>query len=270
MTGSVFVETLRQSWRQMVYWGVGFAAVALMMVLIVPNADGLQGMVDLVKNLPPFMLSMIGVDPGNVEWLGTPEGFVAVGFFGKMLLIMAAYPVVMGMRVTANEEDDGIMDIVVSLPVPRWRVVLEKFLAFALTMIVVTVLMFGGLWLGEVIMQLGLDLGRMGTAVINLLPAMLFILAATTLFGTLLRGKRLVLGAATIFVVASFMLETIGQVGKGTIAESLRYFSIFAYNDSVGVLQTGLVWANILGLIVVAVALVGVSLWAFQRRDVGI
>lgn len=59
----------------------------------------------------------------------TPEGIVAVSFFGKFALLFTAYPVVMGMRVTSNEEDDGILDVLLSLPVARWQVILEKFAA---------------------------------------------------------------------------------------------------------------------------------------------
>ncbi|MBN1966016.1 MAG: ABC transporter permease subunit [Anaerolineae bacterium] len=271
MGGSVFIETLRQSWRQMLYWGVAFGLIMLMMVLIIPGMEGaMQSMLDLLRNLPPFMVSMIGVDPNNIEWIASPEGFIAVGFFGKMLLFMAAYPVVMGMRVTANEEDDGSLDMLLSLPVPRWRVVLEKFAAYALTLVVVSALMYVGLWVGEQMVQLGLNMGRMGEAIFNMIPAMLFILAFTTLIGAMLRRKRIILGVATAFVLVSFMLTTIGQMGAGSIAEHVQWVSFFTYNDSTGVVETGLVWTNILILTVVALGMLGGALWAFDRRDVGV
>ena len=117
MIGSVFLETWRQTWRQMLYWGLGLASLGLLVVLMVPLFD-MQDMKELLESFPPFVLALIGVG-SNLEIFATNEGFVAVGFFGKSALIFAVYPVVMGMRITADDEDSGIMDVLLSLPVQR-------------------------------------------------------------------------------------------------------------------------------------------------------
>lgn len=269
MNGSVFTETLRQNWRQMLYWGIGFGLTALLIVVIIPGADAMQPLIELMESMPPAFTALIGVDADNIEWIASPEGFIAIGFFGKMLLLMAAYPAIMGIRVTANEEDEGVMDMLLSLPVARWRVVLEKFLAFAVTLIVVCALVFVGLWVGEQIMQLGLDMGRMGESVFNMLPAMLLILAFTTLIGTMISRKRIIIGIVAGFVLVSYMLLTVGQMAEGSIAENIQLISFFTYNDAPGVVQSGLVWINMIGLTIVAVIMVAASLWFFERRDVG-
>ena len=43
----------------------------------------------------------------------------------------------MGMRVTANEEDSGILDVVLSLPVRRWQVMVEKIAAYLVTIVMI-------------------------------------------------------------------------------------------------------------------------------------
>ena len=138
MIGSVFLETLKTTWKQMVYWGVGLAAMALLVVIMVPLFS-MQDMRKLLESFPPVILAMIGVG-GDLEIFATNEGFVAIGFFGKSALIFAVYPVVMGMRITANEEDSGTMDVLLSLPIDRARVIVEKFLAYGVTCIGVVVL----------------------------------------------------------------------------------------------------------------------------------
>ena len=35
MIGSVFLETLKTAWKQMLYWGIGLAAMALLVVVMV-------------------------------------------------------------------------------------------------------------------------------------------------------------------------------------------------------------------------------------------
>ena len=113
MIGSVFLETLKQTWKQMVYWGAGLAAMALLVVVMVPLFD-MQQMKDLLASFPPVILAMIGVG-SELDVFATNEGFVAIGFFGKSALIFAVYPVVMGMRISANEEDNGTSDVLLEL-----------------------------------------------------------------------------------------------------------------------------------------------------------
>ena len=60
MIGSVFVETFKQTWKQMVYWGLGLAAMALLVVMMVPLFD-MQAMKELLASFPPFILAMIGI-----------------------------------------------------------------------------------------------------------------------------------------------------------------------------------------------------------------
>ena len=60
MIGSVFLETYKQTWKQMVYWGVGLAAMALLVVMMVPLFD-MQQMKELLASFPPVILAMIGV-----------------------------------------------------------------------------------------------------------------------------------------------------------------------------------------------------------------
>jgi ABC-2 type transport system permease protein len=91
--------------------------------------------------MPPIILRAVGVGD-DLNYFASPEGFVAVGFFGKTLLVLAAYPVVMGLRVTVNEEDSGTIDVLLSLPVARWRVILEKFLAYVVTLVVIVAVLY--------------------------------------------------------------------------------------------------------------------------------
>lgn len=269
MIGAVLLDTLRRNWRQTLYWGIGFAFVGFATVIMVPNVEFLNQMLELLETLPPILVAAVGAGD-DLSFVATPEGFLAVGFFGKLLLFFAAYPVIMGMRVTANEEDEGVLDVVLSLPIPRWRVIAERFLAFSLTTALLVALLLVGIWLGEQASTIvTLNMSRVGETVFNMFPGLLLILAFTIFVGSILRRKQWVLAIATIFVVVSFMLDTVGTMGKGSIAENLRVLSFFSYFNATGVMKNGLVWANVIGLIVVAISLVTVSLPLFQRRDIG-
>jgi hypothetical protein len=110
-------------------------------------------------------------------------------------------------------------------------------------------------------------MARVVQTVFNLLPSMMLILAFTLFVGAVVRRKRLAVGLATVFVIGSFMLDIVGSITRGSIAEQLRALSFFRYYDSTGVCRT--VWCGVRALLVViSIGLLGGALLAFQRRDI--
>ena len=268
MIGSVFLETYKQTWKQMVYWGVGLAALALMVVLMVPVFD-MQQMKSLLESFPPFILALVGV--GNeLEIFATNEGFVAIGFFGKSALIFAVYPVVMGMRITANEEDSGIMDVLLSLPVARWRVIIEKFLAYGVSIVGVVLLIYLGMALGVVISGVELDVARLAEVTFYLIPLMVFVMSATMFIAVVVRRRQVALGLITAYVIVSFMLQTLGTAAEGTVAEPIGVVSFFTYYNAGDILQQGFIWPHIAGYILLSALLLVASLYRYERRDIAV
>ena len=267
MPGAVLTETLRRTWQQTLYWGLGLGLLGLVGVLVVPLFDALD-IAAMLDTLPPVLLQAAGIGD-DLTFTTTPEGMVALAFFGKMALVFIAYPVVMGMRVTSNEETDGIMDMLLSLPVERARVVLEKVAAYLLNMVFLTLIVFLGVWVGSRLIDVPLNIGRLVESTLNLLPTLTFVLAFTTFIGALVGRRSAALGLVTAFVMGSYMLDTFGGMAKDSAVGHLRVLSFFSHYNPSGVMQYGLSWGTVAGLLALSAVLVAGSVWAFQRRDVG-
>ncbi len=268
MIGAVFLETLKTTWKQMVYWGIGLAAMAMLIVIMVPLFN-MQDMRQLLESFPPVILAMIGVGK-ELEVFATNEGFVAIGFFGKSALIFAVYPVVMGMRITANEEDNGTMDVLLSLPVERARVVIEKFLAYGVSCVGVVILIYLGLHIGVLLGGVKLDVLRLAEVTFYLIPLMVFIMAATMLIAVLARRRTVALGIVTAYVIVSYMLQTIGLAAEGTVAEPIGAVSFLTYYNAGDILAQGFIWPHIAGFVILSGILLVASLYRYERRDIGI
>lgn len=268
MIGSVFLETYKQTWKQMVYWGAGLAAIGLLVVIMVPLFD-MQDMKELLESFPPFILAMVGVG-SDLEVFATNEGFVAIGFFGKSALIFAVYPVVMGMRVTADEEDSGIMDMQLSLPVDRARFVVEKFAAYAVSIVGLVVMIYLGMYIGVLVSGIELDMARLTEVTFYLVPVMVFIMAVTMIIAAIIRRRQVALGIVTAFVIVSFMLQTIGAAAEGTVAESIGAISFFTYYNAANILSSGFVGTHIVGFVGISLILLVATLYRFEGRDIGI
>lgn len=268
MRGSIFIETFKQTWKQMLYWGFGLAASGVLIVVMIPVFD-MQQMQELLESFPPVILAMIGIGK-DLELFATAEGFVAIGFFGKFALIFAVYPVVMGMRITANDEDNGIMDMVLSLPVQRAWMVIERFIAYSVSIVGVVAMIYIGMSLGVALSGVELDMSALTTVIFNLIPVLIFVMAVTMFIATLVRRRQVALGIVTAFVIASFMIQTVGAMAEGTFAEPIGWISFFTYYNAGNILANGFIWTHIAGLTVITFILIGLSLSRFEQRDIGI
>ena len=268
MLGSVFLETLKQTWKPMVYWGLGLAAMALLVVLMVPLFD-MQSVATLLESFPPVILAMVGIGD-DLAIFTTNEGFVAVGFFGKSALIFAVYPVVMGMRISANEEDDGTSDVLLSLPISRAQVMVEKFAAYALTIVGVVVLIYLGLYVGVALGGVDMVVTRLAEVTFYLIPLMIFIMAATMLIAVLARRRTVTLGLVTAFVIISYMLQTIGAAAEGTVAETVGAISFLTYYNAGEILSQGFIWPHIAGLAGLSALMLLAALYRYEQREIAV
>lgn len=261
------METLRRGWRGMLYWGLGVALFAWTITIIIPNMETLKQFENLINTMPA-VIKMLGME--EAAQVATPEGFISAAYFGRVLLILAIYAVLAGLNVTANEEDAGIMDVLLSLPLPRWRLIVEKFAAYSLMSVVIVALGFIGLVIGTGSSALRVEPVKLLVGSLNILPALLFMMALTLLAGALLRRKVQAAGVAAGIIIVSYLLDFIASAASGSVLANLRVVSFFTYYDNAHILQTGLQAANVALLLgLTALCVVG-AVWAFQRRDIGV
>ncbi len=270
MTGKIFAETLGRGWRNMLYWGVGMAFYSLVITVAVLDDQTLEQMLSLINSMPSFLMQGF-MGSADIAFMTTANGYFATKYFTTGLLIFSAYAVMAGMSVTANDEDSGILDSFLSLPIQRWSVIIERGLAHALMLLGVLLIAFLGVAIGTVFVpQMSYDLGGIIVGMFNMLPSLLFVLAVTILFGVLFRRRSVALGAASALVISSYMLAFASNGAPNSAIAILGRLSFYHYYNGVGVMQFGLDYGNV-GLLVAVAALFAVlSVWRFQRRDIGL
>ena len=254
----------------MLLWGLGIALLGAAQIAVINDVDVLEQMAELLESMPPFVLQLLGTD--DVTYLATPEGFLAARYFSLIPLVFAAYAVASGMNVTANEEDRGISDILLSTPVPRSRLLLEKVIAYALMLVVIGLMAFAGLLLTvQTVPGLSeaINAARLFEVSIAILPGALGVLAFTTLAGAVARSRGAALATAAVFVIASFFIDFVGSAASESIAAVVARVSYFSYYNAPDIMRNGILWSNVLLQIGTAVVLIVASLWAYQRRDIG-
>lgn len=263
----IFQEVLRRHWRVALYWGLGLGFLAYITAIMIRDDKMLKQFADLVRTLPPALLKMFGGMDAVV--MTTPEGFLATAIFTRTLLLMTIYAVISGMNISANEEEQGILDVVLSLPVPRWRVLVEKYLVYALGSVIIVACVGAGIFLGMTNAVVPINTSKVSEALIGLLPGAWFTLALTAFCGAWFRSRGVALGVASGLVVVSYFIDSIGQLVEGWL-NSIRLLSFFSYYSPSDVIFNGLNIGYFAFITLLALVLVIASTLCFQRRDIGV
>jgi ABC-type transport system involved in multi-copper enzyme maturation permease subunit len=266
--GVLYQETLRRQWRIAIILGFSMVAIAYRSFAVISNAETLRQFSDLLGTMPSFMMDMLG--GADAAFMATPSGFLTVAYFSWAHLLLVGYAVYAGLSVSAAEEDQGILDMLLSAPLPRTQLVIEKLLAYSTVLLVVAMAGLAGLLAGargsEVFAELSAV--RLLEGSLNALPVSLLTLMLTAFLGATLRRRSSAMGAAIAFVVASYFLDVVGRsLGAQDVLARLSFFS---YYDSIAVAKSGLVMANVLLLLAISLALAVGTVIAFNRRDIGL
>jgi len=267
MSGSIFFETLRRRKWTLLYWILGVALMAVYIVVVIPDVKTITQYNNLLKTMPPVLLNLLGTD---ITALASPAGFLGYTLFGWLILVLATYGVIYGLDITANDEDSGRLDMLLSLPIPRWRIVLEKYLAYTVGVVLIVLATIATLLWGITSSPAlaSVNAGQVIMACVNFIPATLLVLAITALIATILRRRDAAVAVAALFVVASWLIDTIGRAAPSV--DGLRAISFLKYYNGANVIVNGAVPLDMLGLLGVAlIALLG-TVWFFNRRDIGV
>src|SRR5688572_28261868 len=114
MSGSVFIEELKRGWLGTLLWGLGMAALMLFFSAIVQDSAVLEQLQIALAAFPKGLLSAIGIS--DTELLTSAEGLITFMGFTYSSVILAVYGVLSGLGITANDEDEGSLNVLLSMP----------------------------------------------------------------------------------------------------------------------------------------------------------
>ena len=213
-------------------------------------------------NFPEELIALFG--GGD---LGTPEGWYTLETFGLMApLSVILVTAVMGAGALAGEESRRTMALLLSNPIPRSRVVMEKAVTMVLFGIAVGIATFAGVGLGSVLGGLGMSISNIAaTSALQVLVGLVFGALALALSAGTGRSGIAVFGAAGAALAFHLLTSLANITGAMSALERLSPFHYYLGSDP---LTTGMDWGNAVVLLALAALLIGLSFVLFQRRDI--
>ena len=263
MTTALVVKSFRDRWRSLFWWAVGLTTMAGFQLAVYPSIKSdVAAYEELADSFPEAMKLFF-----DIENYTSPEGYLNVEMFSLIIpFIFLSIGVAAGAAATAGEEEKGTLDLLLALPVRRTAVVLDKFVALTLSLVVMALVTLTVILVGSRLVGLEIGLGPLvaGTAA-SLLIGLLY--AAVALVLGAASGRRgVALGGAVALALGAFLLESLAPAASWLEPwQPLSPWYWLLGNEPV---RNGLD----LGLTALAVAvtavLVAAAVLIFRRRDI--
>ncbi|MFB6151498.1 MAG: ABC transporter permease subunit [Haloarculaceae archaeon] len=185
--------------------GASLAAFGGLMTLVAPGILGDVDVDALLAQYPPGVVETLGL-----EQMGTMEGFVAIELYQYVWLLgLGAYFAYSAAGTIAGDVEDGRMDTLLAAPVSRRRLLVEKYLALLVPILVVNVVVFVTVYGAAAFVDEPLSAADL--AVVHAVSVPYFLAcAAFGMLASVAAPRRLVAeGVAAGAVVGTFLLESL-------------------------------------------------------------
>lgn len=264
MLSSVGVKTVRDYNRSIAFWILGLFLTALMMMSVYPSVkESAPQLADYVKNMPDAFKAMFGLEGMDYT---SPAGYLNTELFSMMLPIaFAAFAIGAGSRAIAGEEDRKTLDLLLSTPVSRGHVVVQKALAMLVDVAALSLALWASLWLTGLLFDFKMGPVRLLEASLNCGALGLVIGTVALATGAWKGGRGLAVGVAGTVLVAAFLLRSLAEVVDGL--RPFRFLSPFYWYSRSDVLRNGLSPGDIGILLLASAVFILLAVAALDRRD---
>ena len=263
---SVLLKTLRDRRKALIWWSAGTVLYLLFLGGFYASiAEMEEDLSALISNYPEALMAMFG---GAGMDIFSPAGYLQTQAFGWLVpLVFALFAAGMGARAVAGEEEAGTMDLLLATPLPRWRLVMEKFAGMAVSVTLLGVALLVGLLLASAL-GLGVPFGRALAGMIAAALLGLFFGTVTLAVGAATGRRAVSQGVMAGVAVASYLLYSLGALVDAL--DRWRWLSPFFYYDSSQPLVNGLDPLHVLVLLAATAVALAVAVVSFRGRDVAV
>ncbi|MEV4666192.1 ABC transporter permease subunit [Microbacterium sp. LWO12-1.2] len=258
----VFRRALRETWRGMLGWTIGVAAVLFMYLPLFPSIGGNGQMQQIIDSLPSELVSALGYDQ-----IGTGAGYTQGTFYGLIgFLLLTIAATSWGAAAIAGAEESGRLEIDLAHGVGRIGYALESAAAILVR------LLWLGLFAGAVVAMLN-GPAQLGIEPIRIVDATVVFVGLTALAGSsalfvgALSGRRSWgVAAGAGIAVAGYAFNAIANQVES--AAWLRTISPYSWAFHQPPLVEGLDPTGAVSLWALSLLLIAGSAWGLRRRDV--
>ncbi len=257
---NVVNKTLRDQKWQIVGFGIALFLMAALIIYIWPSYRVTVASIQL----PEAIQALLGSDLAY----STAPGFVSAEYFSWIPILLIVYTIIQGTGAIAGEEGSGTIDLLMSQPLTRADMAIQKTIAVCIGAALIAGFGFLGFLVSVPFIDIGLTLKGAAMASANMLPLALLYYALSLWFGSVLPNRTYAAGAAIALTTAGYFFNTIAAAVHSL--SWLKYASPFYYYGAGLPLVKGFDWPHVALLLGIAALFVVLTVRSFSRRDITI
>jgi len=264
MLHNVFLKSLRDERWATIWWVFGLGLLAALMMAIFPSIQGNDDLNSLVESYPDNLKALLGFS--ELTDVTSAVGFLNAELFALMApLLFVIHGVILGSGAIAGEEGRGTLEILLTEPISRGKLVIQKFAAVAVAAVFLALALWVVLVVGALVIGMEVSFLRIAAATFSLL-----LLGIT--FGSLAFAAGCFTGnrGTSVAIVAAVGVGTYFMNAASGIVSFMapaKWLSPFFYYNAADPLANGLNPAHAAVLLSASAILLGAGYLGFRRRD---
>lgn len=260
-------ELVKKTWadtrKPIAWWAFGLIVLCIVQLSVYPSIRESATSLKKFLDLYPDALKKIF----RMQDYTTGPGYLSTELFSLVLpLIVISVGSSFGARASAQEEEDGTADILLTLPMSRNRILASKMIANLVVLAGMGVVIFTTLAVGAPMVDLKISLLKLFAGVFSCVLIGVAFGSLATMAGGLSGRKGLSLGVATGTAVAFYVLFSLAGLVESF--EHVLPINPFQWTIGDSPLFHGFDWAGIAKLTCTSTAFFGIAFWSFNRRDI--
>ena len=269
MNRGLLIKSMREAAAATAILCVALLLIEVILASILPTLwNDFSSVLFQIEFFQTIIKALLGTDIGDM--LG-PEAIMAIAWVHPVVLaIIWTHAIVLGTRVPAGEIDRGTIDVLLGLPVSRWRVYWSETAVLAGTGVILIAMGLLGHRLGMLTTEWDQEpaLGPLIAVTANFFCLYLAVGGLAFLVSAVSDRRGRAIAVIFAILLASFLLNFLAQFWRP--AEMVSFLSLLSYHKPLIVMRSGGTWPlgdmTVLFGFAVATWLAG-GIW-FARRDI--
>lgn len=259
----LFLQELRFRRIAIIGWGLGLCFFPVVYVGLYPSfADQMAGFQEI---LDLAFYQAMGISMGSFE------DYMASTVTNLVPLILCIFAVANGTGTLAGEEDEGRLELIVTLPTPRWQIVAVKAAALVLALLIILSIVAAGAALTLQVISSQIDTNvtpkNVFFSLLGALPLVLAVGMISLFLGAFSPSRRVASVISAVVVLVSYLGNNLSGLIESL--EKIGPLFLFHYYKATGeALKKGQSFENLLALSIITLVAFGLAMFFFQRRNI--
>jgi len=260
---TLYLKTWWDHWRTLIAWSLTLVLMVSIQMSIYPsileNKTALQGFLDSYPEAIRKIFRMQDYTSG--------PGFLSTELYSMMVpLVLIAVGATWGASATAEEEDEGTADTLLTLPISRTRIMISKILATFTVIVGLAFLAVANILILKGRVEMEIDSGKLFAGTISSISLGVFFTGVAFLVGAFSRRKGSAVGVVTGLSLVAFLIYSLSALVDDF--DSITPYNPMEWGLGGQPLFNGVDVAGSLKLVIGGLILIVLAIVKFNQKDI--